>query len=884
MSDYCIQALKKTFEEMRTKDEFASISDRDLQDIATVIDNIKHLAEKDGVDFKKRAMDALDGLRREFVNAEAKKKTQAVREKAVLRRLHAVEGKEGESLVSMIVGGSDTGDKAGLSVAMTSESRAGQWGQGFESDLMPLGDTAKREIIKGNLDRETFAEVVRLKDPESLIPESKNQVVRDYARAVVRTTDALKKQIEHSLGHPIGNLTDWIQKRTHNEYKINKAGFKQWSNDILASLDRDKTYGAQASNNEFILGELEKDYERFIGGTSQDSKKGRTYQFKGPDAEFSYNQKYGEHNLYESVHALIERTAKDSSLMDTFGPDYKRGFEKALAVVTDLENYDAKKLNLKDVNLKSDIEKLKVWKAWENSSVARSGFDDLTGKTSVGGKLYGATTMVKGALNLALLENTGFRAFFQNLASSAMAMRAMTGDHPFVSMYKVMQSNFEFIKDRSIARDAGIAMQDISNEMMFELQAGDKRPGRIASKIIAAHEYAEAKGFDWIADRTRQVKAVTMQKGLIPGANSAFFEMNGLTGTNRIYAGGTARLVMKEFANVANKDFGELASHTRVTFERMGITEKHWDVMRFGVDETPNGMQFLSAQKIASTPDGLITSMTGIKDPKKIHAFRMEMADGYGSIINNAAVHFATTTPNARTRAIIGFGIPTDKWQASATALAMQYKSFVVYQSQMVKELMNVEGAAAALEGHGKVGQGYARGKVLGAYMTSAAALWYASEQTINTLKGRAVENNMLGTPGMPDEIAQSVQNPLMGDTLMRSYIKSGVLGMAADMVDASFSGDATEGILKYAAGPALSFGAVAGSIGANAIRGKKVGKQAAALTSNLMPGADFALTARFVKPYIVDPLLTQISPEYVQKQELRQMMRQSGLQNPIEE
>lgn len=873
MSDNCLTAIQKIFSELRKNDEFVSVSDKDLESIAQRLDDIKHLAEKDGVDFRERAMKELDGIEREFVNREIRKKTQALREKELRGYIFSEEGKEGKKLVSVLAGDASAEFKSGRSVDLTQKTRTRQAKSAFESDINSLERPSRIALKSGKMDREASIAVGVLRRGDAEALKGIDPLAVKFAKAIIRTQDFLKSEIERSLGHAIGTIDDYLVKRTHDAFKIEAAGFKQWSKDILAAMDLDETFGVRATDTDFITKELQDDYNKFTKGTTQDSTKGRTYKFKNLELEYKYNQRYGQNNLYESIHAAIDDTMRQTSLMDVFGPDHERGFNSVKKMIVDMEDKNAEAVQRGVKGAKRD------YVFWKNSSEAQAIYNNLTGKTYPGGATYALANDIKGTGNLVFLPNAGIRAVFQNVLPAAMYARTITGDHPFTAMMKVLAATKEFTENRKLSLKAGQMLQDMTADMNFELQAGANKPGMIAGKIVQMAEYAEAKGPEWMQDFARRTKNTTSQKGAIAGLNSAFFKVTGLEDVNKAYAGGIGRLIMSDFADVANKGFDELPSHTRATFDRYGITEKHWNVMQLAIDETPSGMQIMSAERIAAMPDQLIADVTGITKTKGISAFRREVADAYGSIINDAT-NYATTTPNAKTQAWTNFGIPTDNPIAAVAALVMQFKSFGIYQTQMIRALRNVEMAAAGREGATGLARQYAGGKAVGAYMTGSAALWYLSQQMITMGQGKSVESNLVGTPGIPDELARSIENPIAPEILSKSFIKSGSLGVGGDLLDAGLDRGRGRNIFNYMAGPAMATAVNAAEIGVGLAKGENKAKKAAAFAKTMIPFNNFAVTGRLMTPLITTPMMELISPEYVLQQQQRDMLRDSGISN----
>lgn len=870
MSEYCFDALKKSFDEMRTKDEFSAVTDADLRKIADTLDDIKFLAEKKGGNFKQEAFDQLGNLRRDFVNAQLKKKKQLLTEKTLRGRIFAEEGKEGQALIDLMGGGTEASFKNGRSVDVTTRTRISQAKAAFESDIMSL-DPAAREVIKsGAIDREISIEVERLRKPESALADTGNEIAKAQAKFHVRTMDFLKSEIERSLGHTIGTVDDYLAKRVHDAGRISAAGYKQWERDIFQSLNLEETFGVKSTDLDYVRGELQKGYEKITKGSTADSTKSRSYVFKNLEEEFHYNQKYGTHSLYEGVHAAIDDTMRKTSLMDTFGPDYERGFNNTKKLVEEIEEANAKDA------IKAG--KKPSYSFWKDSSLAQAMFNNMTGKTYVGGDMYTTAQGIKGFLNLMYLSNAGIRAAFQNVMPAAMAARSVTGEHVFTTMGRVLGATKEFTENKTLSLKAGQMLADVTADMNFDLQVGASRPGMVAGKIIQGAEYVEAN-FKGLSELARKTRNVTQQKGAIAGLNNLFFKATGLEDVNKAYAGGVSRLMMSDFASVANKGFDELPAHTRTVFDRYGITEKHWNVMQLAIEETPSGMQYMSAQKIGATPDGLIKEVTGLKTKQQISAFRREVSDAYGSIITEAT-NFATTTPNARTQAYMSLGIPTDNPGSALAALMTQFKSFSVYQMQMIKQMGGIESAAARRGGASSFESRMAGGKVVGQYVAGSAAMWYLSQQLITLGQGKAVENNMVGTPGMPDTIAKSIENPLAGDVLQRAFVKSGALSIAGDVFDASLGAGRARNLFNYAAGPAIATGMNALEVGMGAAQGENKAKKGAALAKSFVPLQNFALTSRLIQPLVVDPLTEMISPAYVEQQRLRQMRLESGIPN----
>lgn len=173
--------------------------------------------------------------------------------------------------------------------------------------------------------REMFGEV-------SGVVEAKEGV------AVWKTVNEAMRQRFNRAGGDIGKLDDWGLPHHHSQLAVAKAGREQWVADTLPKLNRSDYVNGDGSrmNNAQMVEFLNAAWETIAtGGANKDQpgrpmiggmranrgNESRQIHFKDADSYIEYQEKYGEHSLYEVITGHISTIAKDIAMVETFGPN-----------------------------------------------------------------------------------------------------------------------------------------------------------------------------------------------------------------------------------------------------------------------------------------------------------------------------------------------------------------------------------------------------------------------------------------------------------------------------------------------------------------------------------------------------------------------------------
>ncbi len=435
----------------------------------------------------------------------------------------------------------------------------------------------------GDLDREVFQELWQLnrEDGTPGISGSKRaakmaQIINDINLEMIAR--------ENRAGAYVRPLEGYIIRQTHDPDAIRRAGglgynpdssaasFRAWSEFILPLLDHDKTFeGIEdklaflKSAHEGILSGLHNrpvegnvDVNSAFNSTGAMAKKvsqPRVLHFRDADAAFNYNQTFGVKDFKEAVLGGITRRSRAISMMENFGPNPERTFDR---IVMGLKN-QAKKS-------RDDVRQLKSLNDWR----VKSSFDELMGKNDIPSNpsLAKISAAVRAVQNMAKLGG----ATITSIADKAFLHSELTyqGIRSTNALAKSVMAVVEGRPDgerRSMLNLMGAAVDGFIGNVVTRFSAHDNRAGMLFK---------------------------LQQK---------FFTLNGMNWWNDVHKGAAAEIMSAHLAEHANLPSDKLPKELADTLKLYGIEGDMWDVIREAAQEV-EGRKYITPDALLQVPDG----------------------------------------------------------------------------------------------------------------------------------------------------------------------------------------------------------------------------------------------------------------------------------------
>ena len=852
--DVCYNAL-------RNLPELDVLKEKDLKNIVDAVENIKVMAARENFSFQERMMQELEKLKMEKSNEKIKKVKSALAKKKNIEIVSQpiFEDRPIEALIALL-GQVQTPAKSAVDSVRNRELFMKETNsQTYFQGIKNLGDDALEVMKDGSLDREVMIEMERLQLPTSKLPDTNNKIAKEIAKVQVVINNIMKSDLERGLGHKLGDVGSYITKQVHDRNKVRgdetKEAMNAWIEAIFPLLDRDRTFGARLSIDEAAMKKrLEEAWRHITTGERASEMMNRSLHFIDAEKAYKYNLEFGNKSLYEATLARIADNARISAQMDVFGPSPREGLK-----------------NITDFLEKKYRDKPEVWKKFK-SDLAADKIENIMLEIEGYGSMPGDSKMAelgraaRNLNNLTYLANTGARALGGNIPVLMLEVKSSQGLNAFETVnvaLKAMMARFALNFDggvkNKLARETfeatGMAMHDFHFGITNQF-TDDVAPGKASKAAIRFFEMMSRAGImeKTAAGTAREIK----QKGVLGAAQKPFFSLSGLSYINDVDRATVSRLMMNGVYKNIGSSFDELPVQFKANIERAGIDRVSWQLLQLAGDKLEtNGMEIVSVRKLREINPSIVEQ---IMKENKIGGnpkdFLRDTEIKYGTYLWSAA-NIATTTPDVRTTALIKGGYTEDQILGQVRRLAGQFKSFTLFQSDIMTRFFTAnpqDGArelADIFKGKGSVGS-------LMAYATSATLFYYMGDQLIRFGQGKDFQE---ATP----------------ETIAKAFIKSGAIGFVGDFIDSESGYGKDRTFFAYAAGP--TFGRAMGGIrlGMQAARGENIEREAGSYLNNLIPMQNYFMTRRAMEPLILDPLREIVDPEYAYRKQLDRMKREIG-------
>lgn len=498
---------------------------------------------------------------------------------------------------------------------------------------------------------------------KELFGEGSNDAdAKAFAKMWSDTAEAARLRFNVAGGN-IPHRKDWGLPHSHDPQRIAGVSFEQWRDIIVPSLDRRRMYsqeGLPMSNKQFddLITGLYQQFQEQAGVAHDIPRKvsrevdHRLLTFKNAQSWIAYNDRFGEPDLYHSMMNHLENMAHDTALLEILGPNPDRAMEQFLEVAQQSRTPAMTTKLIKD-----------------------------------------AYNVVSGRINQSDNEFiSGLGQGVRNWLSSAQLGSA------FISSF-----TDAFTTKHTLAFNGvpGVKfVKEIFNQM---------RPGNAEDRIFAVKLGLGAEA--WV---TRALAASRFQEITGHGLSAKLSDFVFRASLLSPWTDATRKAFGMELtgfvAEQVGKKFADIPELLRNSFNRYGITEGHWDLIRQAPLIEREGARYLRPQDVLELSRGEAKAGAGIfrtaaeyvEAEEKLKgnrpaAVRARMQEGGRQLegvqerigeIRDAAnkfqelilseMDFAVVTPDARVRAITTQGMPKGSIMGELARSFSLYKSFPI--------------------------------------------------------------------------------------------------------------------------------------------------------------------------------------------------------------
>ena len=489
--------------------------------------------------------------------------------------------------------------------------------------------------------------------PNGKIGITENTAAIKMAKLMTGINDELIKR-QNAFGANIREKAGYIVRQTHCAERIKKAGFDEWYKDISQLLDEDLTFGALATAQErkdflfeaykklstglFHVGEgaANSDFLTQFKGPGNLAKKlsqHRTLHFKDAESWYNYNQKYGDGRIEEIFMNTIMRGSKNIALLDNLGtnPDYMWGQIK----VALQDRYRNDEASLKKIGTTFQNNMYKTLRGGldvpENMTLYN--WSNRILQLNAMSKLGGAVLSAMGDLPIAISELR-----YQGL-------------HPMDALRNQIMSLFG--KNRS------------------DLSEGERHIYELMSS------YNEGAMSDFMSRISPMDSDTKIQPGVMANMSRMFFKFSLLQPWTDASRTGMRYAMSNHLGYLSkNNDFNSLPDNIKTIFNKNGINDKDWEVLRKAAKEF-DGKMHLFTDLINNVSDSDIKAIFPDMSNMTISQYKFELADKLQGLYVDR-LSFGVITPGLEEKTITRAGTQRGTLWGEFLMHMMQFKSFPI--------------------------------------------------------------------------------------------------------------------------------------------------------------------------------------------------------------
>jgi hypothetical protein len=544
-------------------------------------------------------------------------------------------------LESFLVGTNVARTGARRSVAAEQKQLSQAYIAGFLNDIEKEG--LLPFLTRGDLDQDIADSLWRIGMDKPLGGLSKEAV--SIAKIMQKYQETARIDANRA-GAFIRKLPGYVVRQSHDPYKLQRAGFKQWRDEILPLLD-ERTFEAGSDVDGFLLAT----YNGLVSGVHLKVSTGQPNGFKGPRnlakkvsaervlhfkdglAWNEYNKVYGTGSLREAFLGGLDRSGDSTGMMRRLGTNPEGNWNAALDEL--------------QMDLKNDPEGLRKFQQ-DRGGLLKTRFSEIDGTSRMAVNHVGArvASNLRAWQSMAKLGGAVISAV-TDLPVAASEMRYQ-GKGMLSSMGTLiggMVKGRKPAEQREILSTLGVFFDSVRGEVVSKFSADDTLGGQMSK---------------W---------------------QQRFFKLNGLTWWTDTMRSTAALMMSHHLAYNRAQNWEQMNPDLRRTLELFDFDAGRWDLVRGTGAKLADGREYITTQGIDDIPEadlaGYLTSKGRTANAAAIGELREELRGSLRSYITDRA-SYAVIEPDARTRAMMRRGTQPGTVAGELLRFVGQFKAFPV--------------------------------------------------------------------------------------------------------------------------------------------------------------------------------------------------------------
>lgn len=544
-------------------------------------------------------------------------------------------------LESFLVGTNVARAGARRSVAAEQKQLSNAYIAGFlndmeQADLLPF-------LTRGDNDSEITDALWRIGTDRPLDGLGRESV--EIARIMQKYQTAARSDANRA-GAEIRDLPGYIVRQSHDPYKLERAGFAQWRDEISGLLD-ERTFEGVTDRSEFLLAA----YNGLVSGVHLKASTPEASGFKGPrnlakkvSAErvlhfkdglswHQYNKAYGTGSLREAFLGGLDRAGQNTGLMRRLGTNPESNWE---AILDELQ----RDLMDKPVEMRRFQTDRRGWLKTRFAEV------DGTARLAVNQQAARVASNIRALQSMAKLGGAVISAV-TDLPVAASEMRYQ-GKGMLSSMGTLiggMVKGKKPAEQREILSSLGVFFDNVRGDVVSKFSADDSLGGKMS------------------------------------GLQQKFFKLNGLTWWTDTMRSTAALMMSHHLAYNRAMNWDQMNPDLRRTLELFDFDAGRWDLVRGTGAKLADGREYMTTQGLDDIPEAdlaaYLTSKGRTANTAAVAELREELGAQLRSYITDRA-SYAVIEPDARTRAIMRRGTQPGTVAGELLRFVGQFKAFPV--------------------------------------------------------------------------------------------------------------------------------------------------------------------------------------------------------------
>lgn len=555
-------------------------------------------------------------------------------------------------LESFLVGTNVSRPGARRSVAAEQKQLSQAYVAGFINDieaegLMPF-------LTRGEMDSDIADALWRMGSDMPMDGLSKESI--GIAKIMQKYQDTARIDANRA-GAFIRKLPGYVVRQSHDPYKLQRAGFKQWRDEIVPLLDS-RTFADATDQERFLL----ESYNGLVSGVHLKAPSADPMPFKGPRnlarkvsaervlhfkdgrAFHQYNKVYGTGSLREAFLGGLESMGENTGLMRRLGTNPEANWNSVLEAI--------------ERDLAGNTEGLRQFSK-DKRGMLRTRFAEVDGSARLAVNQTGAriAANIRAWQSMAKLGGAVISAVSDlPIAASELKYQGKSMLGSMGELMAGMVSGRKSAEQKEILSSLGVFFDNVRGEVVTRFSADDTAGGRMSR------------------------------------AQRMFFKLNGLTWWTDTMRSTAALMMSHHLAYNRTLNWDQMNPDLQRTLQLFDIDAGKWELLRNTPSREADGREYMTTQGIETIPleqlEAYLVDRGRIVNDASVNELREELAGNLRSYITDRA-SYAVIEPDARTRAIMRRGTQPGSIAGEMLRFIGQFKAFpiAVLQKSVGREL-----------------------------------------------------------------------------------------------------------------------------------------------------------------------------------------------------